>query len=413
MKRRWKGITALGLSALIGCMAPVSTMMAAAEETETAGSAQEIEAVELMEEEPQETEAAEPMTEESQETEAVEHEAEESQETEAAEQEAEELQETEVIEPAAEEPQETEAAEQEAEESQETEVVEPADGDTQQSESVKATAKAAEVILQAVEGQEQAGKAAAPVIVIQFQGVNQARALSGKIGYNTYIGNRDQRLSVSASQDGNPVSFSYYLDTAAGDSDESKSEEQLSGLWQAAEQAAGQEISLAQDGAYVLYVKAEAADGQTVYARTDGIVIDATAPVITGIDNGGTYPEGTSFGVTDDNLESVLVNEQPARPSLTAGTYLVEAAEYSTSCVIRAKDKAGNETVYSITVEKKGTESDTDVIFISGDYPLKAGTAYRLGFGNWTLDGDSTVYRGGSTFYVGQDGTYCFTQHIL
>lgn len=387
MKRRWKGITALGLSALIGCMAPVSTMMAAAEEMEAAGSAQGIEAAEPMKEETQETEAAELMTEESQETE--------------------------VIEPVAEESQEIEAVEQEAEEPQETEVVEPADGDTQQSESVKATAKAAEVILQAAEVQEQAGKAAAPVIVIQFQGVNQTRALGGKIEYNTYIGNRDQRLSVSASQDGSPVLFSYYLDMAAGDSDESKSEEQLSGLWQAAEQAAGQEINLGQDGAYVLYVKAEAADGQTVYARTDGIVIDATAPVITGIDNGGTYPEGTSFGVTDDNLESVLVNEQPAVPSLTAGTYLVEAAEYSTSCVIRAKDKAGNETVYSITVEKKGTETDTNVIFISGDYPLKAGTAYRLGFGNWTLNSDSTVYRGGSTFYVGQDGTYCFTQHIL
>ena len=57
MKRRWKGITALGLSALIGCMAPVSTMMAAAEETETAESVQEAEITEPAAEEVQEPEA--------------------------------------------------------------------------------------------------------------------------------------------------------------------------------------------------------------------------------------------------------------------------------------------------------------------------------------------------------------------
>lgn len=321
---RWKGITALGLSALIGCMAPVSTTMAAAEETETAESVQE----------------------------------------------------TEVTEPAAE-----------------------------------IIPQAAETAAESVE-QEQSDKAAAPVIVIQLQGANRAQALGGTIEYNTYIGNRDQRLSISASQGSDPVSFYYYLDTAVRVSDESKNEEQLSGLWQPAEQATGQEVSLGQDGAYVLYVKAEAADGQISYARTDGIVIDATAPVITGIDNGGTYPEGTYFGVTDDNLESVLMNEQPAALSQTDGMYRVTAAQYSTSCVIRAKDKAGNETVYSITVGKKDVEDDTNVISKTGVYSLKAGTAYRLGDGNWTLEGDSTVYRGGSTFYVREDGSYHFTQHM-
>ena len=58
MKRRWKGITALGLSALIGCMAPVSTMMAVAEETETAESVQEAEISEPTAEEMQEPEVS-------------------------------------------------------------------------------------------------------------------------------------------------------------------------------------------------------------------------------------------------------------------------------------------------------------------------------------------------------------------
>ena len=322
------------------------------------------------------------------------------------------MQEPEVTESAAEETQEPEVTEPTTEETQETEEAESTIEDTQEPENVEAAEK---IIPQAEEttapkAQEQSEKAAAPVIVIQLQGQNQAQALGGMIEYNTYFGNCDQRLSISASQGSEPVSLYYYLDSAARVSDESKSEEQLSDLWQPAEQATGQEVSLGQEGAYVLYVKAEATDGQTSYARTDGIVIDATAPAITGIDNGGTYPEGTRFGVTDVNLASVLMNEQPAAPSQTDGMYQVTAAEYSTSCVIRAKDKAGNETVYSITVEKKSVEDDTNVISKTGDYSLKAGTAYRLGDGKWTLEGDSTVYCGGSTFYVRGDGSYHFTQ---
>ncbi|MBD5484330.1 MAG: hypothetical protein HDR18_02205 [Lachnospiraceae bacterium] len=374
MKRRWKGITALGLSALIGCMAPVSTMMAAAEETETAESVQELEV----------TEPA-----------------------------AEEVQEPEVTEPAAEEVQEPEVTEPTTEETQETEVAESTTEEAPEPESVEAAAESAEFIPQATEtaalkAQEQSEKAETPVIVIQLQGQNRAQELGGTIEYNTYFGNRDQRLSISVSQGSDPVSLYYYLDTAARVSNESKSKEQLSDLWQPAEQ----EVGLGQEGAYVLYVMAKAADGQISYARTDGIVIDTTAPVITGIDNGGTYPEDTCFGVTDDNLESVLMNEQPAALSQADGMYRVTAAQYSTSCVIRAKDKAGNETVYSITVEKKNAEDDTSVISKTGDYSLKAGTAYRLGDGNWTLKGDSTVYRGGSTFYVSGDGNYHFTQHM-
>ncbi|MDE7258854.1 MAG: hypothetical protein K2N77_06410, partial [Lachnospiraceae bacterium] len=58
----------------------------------------------------------------------------------------------------------------------------------------------------------------------------------------------------------------------------------------------------------------------------------------------------------------------------------------------------------------KDVEDDTNVISKTGDYSLKAGTAYRLGDRKWTLEGDSTVYSGGSTFYVREDGSYHFTQ---
>ena len=365
MRRRWKSITALCLSAMIGCVLPAGTMMAA-EEPEAAEQLQESETSEPVEEVLQDVEAGEPAEETDQEAETGE--------------------------PAEETDQEPEPEEQ------------------QETDSADAAAELIEIIPQTVETtaqtdvQERSGETE-PVIVIRLQGTDRAQALGGKITYSTYIRNHDQRFNISVEQ-GSVTALYYYLDTAADDSDESKSEEQLAALWQLVEQGNWQEIILGQDGRYVLYVKAEAADGQSVCARTDGVVIDATAPVITGIDDGGTYPVGTSFGVTDDNLDSVLINEQPAVPSSTDGMYQVATGANSTSCVIRAKDKAGNETVCSITVE--GEEPDIRYIWVSGSYALKAGRDYHLGGGSWTLDGDSTVYCGGSTFYVKEDGSYQF-----
>ena len=389
MRRRWKSITALCLSAMIGCVLPAGTMMAA-EDAEAAGNVQESGFSGPAEEVPQGAEAGEPAEETDQEAEAGDPAEETDQEAETGE-------------PAEETDQEAGDPAEETDQAPESE-------EQQEPDTVDPEAELVEVIPQTVETaaqtdvQEQPGETE-PVIVIRLQGTDRAQALGGKIAYSTYIRNHDQRFNVSVEQ-GGAAALYYYLDTAADDSGESKSAEQLADLWQPAEQGNWQEIILGQDGRYVLYVKAEAADGQSVYARTDGVVIDATAPVITGIDDGGTYPAGTSFGVTDDNLDSVLINEQPAVPSSTDGMYQIAAAVNSTSCVIRAKDKAGNETVCSITVE--GEEPDIRYIWVSGSYMLKAGRDYHLGVGSWTLDGDSTVYCGGSTFYVKEDGSYQF-----
>ena len=417
MRRRWKSITALCLSAMIGCVLPAGTMMAA-EEPEAAEQLQESETSEPVEEVLQDVEAGEPAEETDQEAETGEPAEETDQEPESEDPTEETDQEAETGEPAEETDQEAEAGDPAEETDQEAETGEPAEEtdqepepeEQQETDSADAAAELIEIIPQTVETtaqtdvQEKPGETE-PVIVIRLQGTDRAQALGGKITYSTYIRNHDQRFNISVEQ-GSVTALYYYLDTAADDSDESKSEEQLAALWQLVEQGNWQEIILGQDGRYVLYVKAEAADGQSVCARTDGVVIDATAPVITGIDDGGTYPVGTSFGVTDDNLDSVLINEQPAVPSSTAGMYQVATGINATSCVIRAKDKAGNETVCSITVE--GEEPDIRYIWVSGSYALKAGRDYHLGGGSWTLDGDSTVYCGGSTFYVKEDGSYQF-----
>ena len=46
----------------------------------------------------------------------------------------------------------------------------------------------------------------------------------------------------------------------------------------------------------------------------------------------------------------------------------------------------------------------------AGQYYLEPGTAYSLGSGSWTVNGGSTKYTGGITFYVNSAGTYTFSK---
>lgn len=45
------------------------------------------------------------------------------------------------------------------------------------------------------------------------------------------------------------------------------------------------------------------------------------------------------------------------------------------------------------------------------EYPLKAGTSYTLDSGTWTVNSDGYSYTGGTTFYVGTEGSYTFTKN--
>lgn len=258
-----------------------------------------------------------------------------------------------------------------------------------------------------------------PTIELKYQGIDIARYLTDAIEYNQYINNHSQSISISVSQ-GSLASLSYYLDESGNTGN--KSEEQLNSLsWQPLGNLNYQEVPLNKDGKYVLYVKAVSENNQgTMYIKTIGMVVDTIAPVIKAADSGAfvvindgdTWPLGTKFLVEDDNLAAVSVNEQNAVPD---GEGMYQVAANGNSCVIKAVDKAGNQTTRSITINGEGgkpggddPKDDTTVINKGGTYSLKAGAAYRLGSGSWTLEGDSSVYSGGITFYVNKDGDYSF-----
>jgi len=46
----------------------------------------------------------------------------------------------------------------------------------------------------------------------------------------------------------------------------------------------------------------------------------------------------------------------------------------------------------------------------TGTHALRAGEPYKLSEGNWTINGDTTVYAGGGYFYVAEDCEYTFTE---
>lgn len=369
MYRNWKKLAALGLAVLLGCAMPVSTMLAAEQDEETVQDTGE--------------------------NVVVDNEAQDEADT----------PDTDIIPDDEADLSQEDTLEDDVEADDESagdEVVDDNDGSEEIIPEIIQKAPA-----RAPESPESVG---APVIVIKRQGQDKTQhTLGGKIEFE-YVNTWASLFDVSASQDGYDVTLFCHLDKVDKDG-EVKDEEQVEKLyWGQGETGNSPSVNIPvlNDGNYVLYVKAVGEDDQIAYAWAGGVVVDTENPKVTGIENGGTYPDGTVFQVVDDNLESVTINEQPAVPEAD-GSYKVAAN--GTSCVIKAKDKAGNTTSYSITILEENPGEETDVISKNGTYSLKSGKEYQLAAGKWKLSGDKSVYQGSSTFYVGSDGNYTFIKY--
>ena len=121
----------------------------------------------------------------------------------------------------------------------------------------------------------------------------------------------------------------------------------------------GKTFNLNPGNRYVVYVKIVDEAGSVAYVSSDGIVVDNTAPRITGITNEKKYCSGVSFEVTDDVLlKSVTVDEEIVKPDEN-GSYIIDKNETESNHIIIAEDMAGNKTVYKITTGTKDGH-DTD-----------------------------------------------------
>lgn len=105
---------------------------------------------------------------------------------------------------------------------------------------------------------------------------------------------------------------------------------------------------------FVIYVRIEDNAGNVTFIGSDGATFDTTAPEIVGIENGKTYYVTKKVAIDDENPESVTLNGEPVEGVFTL------VGDKDATYVIRAEDKAGNMTEY--TVYMKPISSITDAI---------------------------------------------------
>ena len=101
----------------------------------------------------------------------------------------------------------------------------------------------------------------------------------------------------------------------------------------------------------VIYAKLTDTSGNVTYMSSNGLVLDGTAPVILGVENGKTYCEAQTVTVTDNYIASVTVNGNSV--SLDANNQFALYAAEGTQKII-ATDKAGNTTSVTVTVNGTG-----------------------------------------------------------
>lgn len=115
-------------------------------------------------------------------------------------------------------------------------------------------------------------------------------------------------------------------------------------------------VAITPDSRLIAYARITDAAGNVTYLRSDGVVLDAAAPVIAGVDDGAVYCGSVTFTVTDAYLDTVTVDGTAAvsAPGRAAGsTYIIEADSQLHTIV--ATDRAGNSTRVQITVNNGHT----------------------------------------------------------
>ena len=148
-----------------------------------------------------------------------------------------------------------------------------------------------------------------------------------------------QTVTVTAADNsGKAVKIEYLL------SDKALTESELAGMTFTAYSAP---FSINPDNEYVIYVKLTDTSGNFAYINTNGIVLDATVPGISGIADGKTYCAAQIVTVDEKYIGTVKVNGTEVSLDKN-GQFVLSPASGKQTIVVT--DKAGNETRVTVTV---------------------------------------------------------------
>ena len=179
-------------------------------------------------------------------------------------------------------------------------------------------------------------------------GTNKWNTFLNNITFGLFF-NETQTVIVDASDNsGDEVKIEYLL------SDVELTEAELSGK-SFTEYADA--FSINPDNEYIIYVKLTDKSNNIAYISSQGIVLDGTSPVISGIDNGKTYCEAQTVTVIEKYIDTVTVNGKSVTLDEN-NQFVISPADGEQRIVVA--DKVGNMASVAVTVNDGHTASEDD-----------------------------------------------------
>ncbi len=169
-------------------------------------------------------------------------------------------------------------------------------------------------------------------------GANKWQEFLNKLTFGLFFKDTQTVTINAADNSGETVTVEYLL------SDKALTESELAGMTFTAYSAP---FSINPDNEYVIYAKLTDTSENVAYINTNGIVLDATVPVISGIEAGKTYCAAQTITVDEKYIGTVKVNGTEVSLDKNSQVALSPASGEQTIVVT---DKAGNETRVTVTV---------------------------------------------------------------
>ena len=188
-------------------------------------------------------------------------------------------------------------------------------------------------------------------------GTNKWQEFLNKLTFGLFFKDTQTVTITAADNSGETVTVEYLL------SDKELTKAELDGMTFTAYTAP---FGIDPDNEYIIYVRLTDNAGNTDYICSDGIVLDGTSPVITGIEDGKTYCDAQTVTVDEKYVDTVTVNGTEVELD-ESGSFVLSPADGEQKIVVT--DKAGNTAEMTVTVNDGHT------------------------YGEWVSNGDGTHTR--------------------
>ena len=172
---------------------------------------------------------------------------------------------------------------------------------------------------------------------------NSWEAFLNNITFGLFFKDTQTVTITAADNSGETVTVEYLL------SDKELTKAELDGITFTAYTAP---FGIDPDNEYIIYVRLTDNAGNTDYICSDGIVLDGTSPVITGIEDGKIYCEAQTVTVDEKYVNTITVNGTEVTLDEN-GSFTLAPADGGQKIVVT--DRAGNTTEMTVTVNNGHT----------------------------------------------------------